>query len=362
MAEISKSAYAPSSVSPPGETLAELLDEKGISQAELAMRMGRPRKTISEIVNGKAAITNDTALQLELVTGVSANFWNAREGAYRAFLAAEEEKARLASELAWCRQFPLNEMRKYGWIKNRGSAVDVVHELLSFLGVVSSTQWNELYSDFAVAFRMPAKCTPNRLALGAWLRRGLLEAQALRTNTFDHDRFLKCLHGARKLTTLTPEEFIPALTERSADAGVALVFVRELPGSVASGATRWLTADRALIQLSLRYRTNDHLWFSFFHEAAHLLLHGKKLIFLESGLAGQSKEEVEANRWAANFLIPSDAIQSFREAGDFSDSAIAKFAESLTIAPGIVVGRLQHEKLIPHSRGNGMKVRYQWTS
>lgn len=87
--------YMPDWISPPGETLQELLEEKGITQAELAQRMGKPKKTINEIVKGKAEITQDTSLQLERVLGVPSSFWNNRERAYRESLARKKEEERL---------------------------------------------------------------------------------------------------------------------------------------------------------------------------------------------------------------------------------------------------------------------------
>ena len=74
MVNVLKNEYHPDVVSPPGETLAETLEEIGMSQSDLARRMGRPLKTINEIVQGKAAITADTALQLERVWNIPASF------------------------------------------------------------------------------------------------------------------------------------------------------------------------------------------------------------------------------------------------------------------------------------------------
>ena len=83
MSNVIQNQYTPDYVSPPGETLQEVLEERGMSQAELAERTGRPKKTINEIINGKAAITPETALQLERVLGIPASFWNNRERRYR---------------------------------------------------------------------------------------------------------------------------------------------------------------------------------------------------------------------------------------------------------------------------------------
>ena len=54
----------------PGEVLVEALEERDMTQAELARRMARPLKTISEIATGKAAITPETAIQLERALGI----------------------------------------------------------------------------------------------------------------------------------------------------------------------------------------------------------------------------------------------------------------------------------------------------
>ena len=74
-----KYPYTPDYAVPPGTTLKETLDEKGISQAQLAVRTGLAEKTISQIVNGIAPISYETAGKLELVLGIPARFWNARE-------------------------------------------------------------------------------------------------------------------------------------------------------------------------------------------------------------------------------------------------------------------------------------------
>lgn len=87
-------SYAPDHVSPPGETLAELLESRGMTQAELAARTGRPKQHINEIVAGKAPITQDMAIQLERSLGAPASFWNNREARYREHLARQAEHGR----------------------------------------------------------------------------------------------------------------------------------------------------------------------------------------------------------------------------------------------------------------------------
>src|ERR1035438_10206680 len=106
MSEQIQNQYVPDVVSPPGETLLELLESRRMSQAELADRTGRPKKTINEIVRGKAAITAETALQFERVLGIPASFWMAREQNYREALARCEELSTLESQSEWLETVP----------------------------------------------------------------------------------------------------------------------------------------------------------------------------------------------------------------------------------------------------------------
>lgn len=359
MAKHVENEYSPDSVSPPGETLQELLTERNLSQAELATRMGRPKKTINEIVKGKAAITPDTALELELVLGVPAPFWNARERNYRASLAQMAQRARLEQQTEWMRRFPLKDLIAGGWVPPVTKAQDRVRALLAFFGVASDDQWDALVTLHQSAFRKSASFESNPEALTAWLRCGVIDARELDCEAFDRDRFVDVLHAVRHLTTEEPGVFQPEMTRLAASAGVAVVLVPQLPKSRVSGATRWLSPDRALIQLSLRYRTDDHFWFTFFHEAAHILLHGKKFIFLET-LRHEGDLEEEANQWAADFLIPPDEYATLVLSRDYGESHIAAFAEQLGIAAGIVVGRLQHDHKLPHSHCNALKRRFTW--
>lgn len=360
MVEQLRNEYEPSEVSAPGETLREVLSERSMTQAELAARMGRPKKTISEIINAKAAITPDTALQLELVLGVPASFWNAREAHYREYQALTELRKKLAREVQWCRRFPVRHMTKLGWIRRHTEKMHQAQELLEFFGVATSRQWAEMYGSCRVAFRRSTAFEADDHALSAWLRAGEVEAEDIETEPFDRERFLKCLKSARGLTREAPEIFQGELVRECSSAGVAVAFIPEVPGSRASGATRWLSPDKALLQLSLRYRTDDHLWFTFFHEAAHILLHGKRLIFIESSVKSASPAEEAANRWAADFLIPPEAFEELKSWGVYSKAALVEFADDLGIAPGIVVGRLQHEGLLAHTHCNDLKQRFAW--
>jgi Zn-dependent peptidase ImmA (M78 family) len=144
---------------------------------------------------------------------------------------------------------------------------------------------------------------------------------------------------------------------------VAVVFVPELPKTRVSGATQWLNKDKALIQLSLRHKTNDHLWFTFFHEAGHILLHGKKDVFVDTVTGNDGEKEDEANTFAGDFLLPKRSYKEFADRHfKFSPTVINQFADDIGIAPGIVAGRLQHDGLLRYDACNDLKEKYEWST
>lgn len=355
--------FEPNFAVPPGETLAETLETLGMTQVELAERMGRPLKTINEIVAGKAAITSDTALQLEKVLGVPASFWTNHERIYRDTLARRRETDELEQQLGWLRTIPVKEMVRARWIVAADEPVAQLRIVLSFFGVAGVDEWRALWESPDAIFRKSPAFAANRPATAAWLRQGELEAQKIDSVPFDETRFAEVLAQLRRFTVENPEKFVPVLHDRCAGAGVAVVIVPPLPGVRAYGATRWLHSTKALIQLSLRGKTDDHLWFTFFHEAGHVLKHGKRAVFVEDGdpkAAARDPREAEADAFACNLLIPAAEYERFCANADFSVAAIRKLANRLGIASGIVAGRLQHESKVPFSRANQLKRRFDF--
>ncbi len=156
MIEQAKLLYRPDKVSAPGTTLLDLLEEHGMSQAELAKRTGRPLKTINEIIKGKTSITSETAIQLERVLGTPAECWNQREANYRAYLARQKEQEKLSTQEKWLKQFPIKEMTKRNWLPAVDSITDQMISLLNFFGVATPEQWELGWTKKQLAFRKAA--------------------------------------------------------------------------------------------------------------------------------------------------------------------------------------------------------------
>lgn len=366
MDNINVNRYHPDKVSPPGETLLETLRTIGMTQTELAVRMRRPAKTINEIIKGKAALTPETALQLERVLRIPASFWNQLETNYRDFCERANEKSNLRHFKSLISNFPIRAMAKLDWIKKEKDVIEQLRELMTYFGVSSPDALRNWCNRLVIQYRQSRAFQSNPESVAAWIRRGDILAQGICCPPFSGDSFRMNLKKIRSLTLEpNPDAFVPQLRDLCLSAGVIHLFVPELPGIRICGATRWLTPHKVLIQMSLRYKTNDHLWFTFFHEAGHILLHGKTSAFIDDESSfedsGDDKED-EANKFASDFLIPRDEYRRFLQKRKYSCTEIVKFARTIGIAPGIVVGRLQHDRVIGYDKCNRLKVKYRWCS
>jgi HTH-type transcriptional regulator/antitoxin HigA len=339
---------------PPGELLAEALRSKGLSQTELAKRTGRPIQAVNEIIKGKKAITPETAMELERVLGTPAYIWLNLERDYRYNRARLEDLRRLDAQVEEARAYPYAEMAKLGWVAATRDPIERVRELLKYFGVASLSTVPKVH---AVAYRKSQKRDASPEALAAWLRKGEIDAAEVKTKPFDARKLKASVARIRQMTQLPPEEFQQALCDLCAECGVALVFVPHLPRTHANGAVRWLDKDKALVQLSVLHRYDDIFWFSLFHELAHPLLHGKREVFVERPDGRKDEKEQEADQFAADILIPPDAFERVRMLEPYSRARVQAFAREIGVTASIVVGRLHHEGLLPHTHLNGLRTK-----
>ncbi len=341
---------------PPGETLRELLEERGVSQREFARRADLSPKHVNKLLQGLVPLSADVAMRLERVTGTPARIWNRLEADYRSDQERIRAKHALSGDVMWANDFPVVELVKRDCLPAQpADKISRLEQLLAFFGVASVGAWDEVYSGLPCAFRTTQAFETKRGALVAWLRLGEIAAQDMECAEFDRRTLEAALPKLREFTREPVDVFCQQMRALCADCGVAVVFVPELSGARASGVMRWLTPVKALIQLSLRYKTDDHLWFTFFHEIGHVLRHGKTDVWIEasSSSAANDPREAEADRFSRDALIPPRDARELPKLQ--STDQVRSFAERLGIAPGIVVGRLQHDGIWAHSRGNQLK-------
>jgi len=363
-----QTSFEPNAVPHPGETVLEYLDFHGWSQRDLARRTGLSPKTISEICNGKAPITPPTALVFEKAFQRPAHLWLNLQRHFDEAGARRHEFAKSLQWGEWVGHFPLKEMRRLNFSLPQGrSDTDT---LLNFFGVSSPESWDSVWKASAVAYRQTRAFKTREESIAAWVRETELVARGLEVADFDEQRLLSSLQDLRQLTTTRADEIMDPIQKICADAGVAVVLVPALRNTGISGCARWLTEKRALVGLTLRYKTDDQLWFTLFHELGHILLHRNKRSFVVDNAAEDLSDhivdpemqryEAEASRFSADTLIPPRTLADFIRKGVFTNDSIHDFSEMIRVGPGIVVGRLQHEGVLERHQGNALKQKLNW--
>jgi HTH-type transcriptional regulator/antitoxin HigA len=365
MAEAAKHEYTPQSVAHPGEIVVDYLESRQWSQRDLARRSGLTPKTISEICSGKASVSPTTALNLEKVFGRPAHFWLNLQRRFDEAAARQEAEAASHHWKDWVAKFPLKELAKYKLLQLEEDPSTRAHSLLAFLGVSSPESWKTVWDASNVAYRQTRHLHANIEAISAWVRATEVLASRINVEEFDEAKLRISLAQLRSLSLQPADKIMEPVENICGAAGVAVVWVPAFKNTGISGCARWLSDNKALVGLSLRYKTDDQLWFTLFHELGHILMHKKRRGFIldnaDTDLSDKvidpemRKEEEEANRFAADSLIPPSQLAKFIRLGNFSDKAIEQFAIAIGIGPGLVVGRLQHDSLLPSNQGNDLK-------
>lgn len=345
----------------PGEVLADYLAQLGMSQADLARRTGLSVKHINQIIQAQASITASTAVLLERATGVDARIWSQLESNYQVARGRIAESSRLEDDVAWLASFQVAELKKRGFLSRNARGPEQLRELLDFFRVASPSAWDSVWAT-PTAYRLSPSLDPDFAALATWIRIGELRANDLNSlPPYDRRQFQSLLPRIRELTQLADATAaISQLVALCAAAGVAVVIEEEIKGARINGVVRWMPSGNPLIILSMRYRWADIFWFTFFHEAGHILLHEqKRLTFIDAPKAGTrtSVAEVEADDFAGATLIPKELE---RLTWDVHDAAgVIAVAEQIGVHAGIVVGRMQHDGVIRFSQFNDLRVRFQ---
>jgi addiction module HigA family antidote len=351
--------YQPDFAVSPGETLKETMEFKNLTLKELAARTDLTEQSLIRIMKGDQPLTRETAYKLEPVTGITAQFWNNMESRYREQLLLLKEKESLRKDLEWLKKIPVQELVKRGMIKPCKEPYDQLREVFAFYGVSSVEAWTNVWLEPKISARRSTCFYTNPEAASAWIREGELKAKSIKTKPFSKTAFNATLLTVRKMTKDLPKNFALEIQNLLAECGVALVFVQEIPKVPWNGATEWISSDKAMILLSLRGKKDDLLWFSFFHEACHVLKHWKKNTLLINNENDQDPKEIEADQFAADFLIPEEYNKRIIEAQ--KEAELLSIAEELEIAPGIVAGRYQFLTK-KWNKFNNLKKTLQWST
>jgi HTH-type transcriptional regulator / antitoxin HigA len=356
-------SFVSNAVPHPGEAVNEYLEFNGWSQRDLARRTGLTPKTISEICNRKAPITPPTALAFEKAFQRPAHLWLNLQRNFDEAEARKKETAKSADWNDWVRNFPLKDMRKLNFSLPSGHSD--ADDLLSFFGVASPQSWESVWKASAVAYRQTRASKIREESVAAWVREAEIVARDLQLKDFNSKKLTDSLDELKRLSRKSADQILEPIQLICAAAGVAVVLIPELRNTAISGCARWLSDKRALVGLTLRYKFDDQFWFTLFHEIGHILLHRNKRSFVIDNAAEDLSDhivdpemqqyEAEANRFAADTLIPPRLLTFFLQKKSFTNESIHGFAEMIGVGPGIVVGRLQHDGVLERHQGNALK-------
>jgi len=331
-------------VSPPGESIQENIDFIGMSQAELAERLGRSIPKLNELIKGKAPITKDTAIKLEYVLGIPASFWLNLERQYQEELMQIEQLEFLETCKDWITGFPITALKSMNLLPETSVKAETAEHLLKFFRVASPKEWAIIYKEESLAFKIELKHTTDPKAISAWLRIGELQAEQLNLAAFDKKLLTDSLPILQNIAYNQPENWLTEIQKVCASFGVAVVYSPCLSKAPIYGAARWIKNKTVpLIQLTDRKKDYNAFWFSFYHELAHIRYHNKSDIFLDGldKISPDLEKEKEADEFASRMLI-KDAVRAKIENSELSTrNAILQFSTENKIHSSVLISQLQ---------------------
>lgn len=348
----------------PGDTIQEQIDFLGMSQSELAIRMGRSDSKLNELIKGKAPLTADTAKKLEYVLGIDAKFWMNLENAYQQELLEIKQLEFLEKCKEWINGFPLIELKKMHVLPFTKNTTELVDSLLAFFRVASPEEWSKIYEDNALAFKIDLHYTKEPKVVSTWLRLGEIQAEQLELEKFDKKKITSSLPKIQKLMYEEPEDWLKQLQDICASFGLALVYTPSLSKAPIYGASRWIKNKTIpLIQITDRRKDYNAFWFTFFHELAHIRYHNKSDFFLNIKDMHQDKEkEKEADDFASAMLLSEKDRKEIANYDFYNQEIILKLANKLKRHPGIIVAQLQREYnfLYKNAALNSLKTKVEF--
>jgi HTH-type transcriptional regulator/antitoxin HigA len=351
--------FRPRWASPPGETVRASLVDLQLSVSQLAAQLDLDLVAAHELLGGSIPLTVGLAQRLSGVVGGSAAFWMAREAQYReSFDWVEADR--------WVSLLPHADLVNLGWVE---PATNWTARVSGCLRLFDVTTPGELTGRVSLSdsqrFRARPVSERQDAAIAAWVRKVEVDATGLRCRNWDPPSFRNLLPKLAELSRMSdPQGFVPLLQELCAAVGVAVLVLRPPRNCPVSGVSLKLPSDVRVIGLSGRHLADDHFWFTFFHEAGHLLMHDPDIVFVddienERPNPGLSGPENEADDFASSFLLPAPILAS--APSQITPVAVHGLARQARVSAGVIVGQLQHTGRISYrSKLNRLKHRYRW--
>ncbi len=326
----------------PGEYLKESLDTMEMTAKEFAVRTGISERTLSSIINGNGSVTFDIAYKLASYFDTSVDFWSNLQNAYDLY----EKEAEIAQQMD--RDWQLAKIiRKYladnGFISKDNSKETIVNTARKLAGV-NALELLKAPDSFVSLKQQHSDKGNEVFAQNFWISLALNEARKKNGTAYDRTGLLQAIEKIRDMTVLEVHDFYPELESTLSQCGISFVALPYLQRSNIYGATKWFSRSNVMLAVSNRTGKADLFWFTLFHEIAHVLMeHRREMLVNEEGT-----EDTEADKMAADMLIPAQQWKQFTSDGIFTPTSIFAFAQQTGIHPCIVLGRLHKENIVPY--------------
>lgn len=341
----------------PGETIKELLETNHYTQQDLADKLNMDLKTVNEILNGKAPITVETAIKLEMIFNVDAIFWNNLEFNYRKKLKEFKEQEYIEQEYNEIKQV-YKEMIKRNLVVDTKDKYKIIENFKKFMEITSIDSLKDEY--YKIACRKSNTKNMDINYLMVWIQIGLRKAREIEVKEYNKEKILSKIDEIRELTLLNNQQIArKKLISICSECGIVVNFEKSMPNTAIYGIAKWLNSTTPFIQISDRGKNVATFWFSFMHELGHIIKGRKKMIFLDMdhNIIDNDKdiqflkdvEEAKADKFSRDVLIPEIEYKKNLEnieIKNIKQQDIIDFSRKVRIAPCIIAGRIKHDKEI----------------
>lgn len=347
----------------PGETIADVLDERNISQAELATRTGVSPAYVSSVIAGKKDISSKFAMALEYALDVPKSFWLNLQANYDAELLELNEIYTITDQERSVRNQLVDivkYLRKAGRIPVRESKDKSILSLRKALQISSLVNLEKVAPEGA--FRMAGSVSVNGFILGAWIRLCELYGEKSKlTVVYDENKMDNLINDLKQIMLKEHNDIQQDLREVLRSYGIDFMILRNFRGAPVQGYISRKKDGTYQIFMTIRGRWADIFWFSLFHELGHIFNGdlGRSSNYIDIGT--DIDKEMAADEFARDRLLAPQSFEKFISTEDFrSIDSICKYAASQNVKPYIVIGRLQKMEYLKYSQFTSHRTRYIW--
>lgn len=351
----------------PGYYIKELIEDSEMTQEEFAKRLGTTPKTISKLVNGKTPLSSDLAIKLSIMLGTSVEMWSNLQNTYTNLVNECGKNQQLEEQKGILSSIDYNFFVSIGLVEKVKNALQKIENLCRIFKVTNLEEFRE--SDILLNCRNATSNFKEENFINArlWVESAIKISENIEVEKFNKEKLLEYIPKIKELITASKDEIVPRLKQIFTECGVIFVIMPPLKNSNINGAVKWINNEKVILVMNGN-KMSDIFWFSLFHEIKHILQEKIKLILIASNVNSteisdefERELELEADNFARESLIPTKEFDSFTEEYNFSKESIILFSQNQKVSPGIVIGRLQKEGLLPYKTTlNSLKDRYEF--